>query len=242
MKAFVLKGWGIECEEEMKRAAEVSGCFSEVVDLVLPKLVQSEGRVRWPFQSGDWVLLPGGFSFSDHFGSGKLLALKLKEMGLFDEISEKRLSVLGVCNGFQVLTESGVFGPSTRLHANEPHGFKNRWIKLRSPRGVIRLPVRHGEGRLVWEGELPKAVSPLLHYADESFQNGSREGVAGLIKLEGDSLICGMMPHPEIALSVLDDPDNFATDYFESHREELWRSEGAGLGLLKALFRKDVGR
>jgi phosphoribosylformylglycinamidine synthase subunit PurQ / glutaminase len=240
-RAFVLKGWGIECEAEMKRAAETVGVFSSVQDLVLPKLVSSavEGRVNWPFEAGDWVLLPGGFSFSDHFGSGKLLALKLRELGFFEEVARLQLSLFGVCNGFQVLTESGLFGSETQLFANKPQGFKNRWIRLRQGQESFRLPVRHGEGRLSWKGELPKDVVAFLHYDEESFDNGSRERIAGLLRRQGDSVICGMMPHPEIALGTLDDPDVFATDYFEHHRSELWNQEGAGLKLMKRIFKKE---
>jgi phosphoribosylformylglycinamidine synthase len=240
--AYVLKGWGIECEAEMKRAAEVSGSFTEVKDLVLPKLVAHSpgGRVAWPFKRGDWVLLPGGFSFSDHFGSGKLLALKLREMGFFAKVDELGLNLLGVCNGFQVLTEAGLFGATTKLLANDPVGFKNRWIGVKTAREHLRLPVRHGEGRLAWDGALPEGVLPFLHYADEGFKNGSRDLVAGLCAQRGDSLICGMMPHPEIALSLLDDPNDFATDYLEQHRAGHWAAEGAGLKLLKKIFKKEI--
>jgi phosphoribosylformylglycinamidine synthase subunit PurQ / glutaminase len=245
MKAYVLRGWGIECENELKRAAEISDCFDEVCDLVLPKLVHDAeartGKIKWPFSRGDWVLLPGGFSFSDHFGSGKLLSLKLREMGFFDEIEDKALNVLGICNGFQVLTESGIFGSTTRLLGNSPAGFKNRWVKLNAGGTALRLPVRHGEGRLHWDSNLPHGVRPFIHYADDDFRNGSRDAVAGLFfRSPQGSVVCGMMPHPEIALSMLDDPDVFATDYLENHREGLWKEEGSGLGLLRKIFRKEI--
>ncbi|MEO5666977.1 MAG: phosphoribosylformylglycinamidine synthase subunit PurQ [Bdellovibrionota bacterium] len=241
MNAYVLKGWGIECDEEMKRAAIASGCFGEVRELVLPKIsTENWASIAWPFEKGDWVLLPGGFSFSDHFGSGKLLALCLRDRGFFEKVNELGLNLLGICNGFQVLTESGIFGASTRLLANAPGGFRNRWITLKAPDKNIRLPVRHGEGRLVWDNDLPVGVKAFLHYADEDFRNGSRELVAGLISQQGKSLICGMMPHPEIALSPLDDPDTFATDYFEQHRQGLWQEEGAGLALLRKIFNKEI--
>jgi len=245
MKAYVLMGWGIECEAELRRAALAAGVFGEVRDLVLPKLLNSvdsdASKIVWPFEKGDWVLLPGGFSFSDHFGSGKLLALKLKEWGFFDHVESVEVNMLGICNGFQVLTESGTFGNSTRLLANEPTGFRNRWTALRSGDTRLRLPVRHGEGRLVWDGDLPAHVRPFIHYDDEGFVNGSRELVAGLVSTRASgALICGMMPHPEIALSVLDDPDTFATDYFAQHRQGLWEQEGAGLALLRRIFRKEI--
>ena len=240
--AYVLKGWGIECEAEMKRAAQVTRVFPEVRDLVLPKLLaaSSGGKIIWPFEKGDWILIPGGFSFSDHFGSGKLLALKLRDMGFFECFEDLDLNLFGVCNGFQVLTESGLFGHSTQLLANSPIGFKNRWISLKTDKENFRLPVRHGEGRLAWDGQLSPDVVPFLHYADDAFRNGSRDLVAGLYAKKGESLVCGMMPHPEIALSVLDDPNNFATDYFEHHREGLWGEEGAGLKLLKKIFKKEI--
>jgi phosphoribosylformylglycinamidine synthase len=187
-------------------------------------------------------LLPGGFSYSDHFGSGKLLALKLQEAKFFGSLFDRGVNALGICNGFQILVASGIFGAHTQLDLNEPRGFVNRWVNLSFHKSRIRLPVRHGEGRLHLSPnkELPSEVQSFLHYEEEqygsSFNNGSIQRIAGLRVRKGDSHIWGMMPHPEIALRRQDDPDFFATDFMPQHRESLAYQEGDGLKLLKQIF------
>jgi phosphoribosylformylglycinamidine synthase subunit PurQ / glutaminase len=233
MKAFVLRGYGIECEQEMRRAALESQCFDEVQDLVLSR------TQKWPFHAKDWVLLPGGFSYSDHFGSGRLLALQLKEMNFFETLIDRGAHALGVCNGFQVLAEANLFGEQTRLEQNEKAGFVNKWVGLRRGSEKLRLPVRHGEGRLRLGGHLPSGVEAFLHYDDEFFSNGSDQAIAGLRAHKKNSQIWGLMPHPEIALKRIHDPDVFATDFFEHHREKISQEEGAGLKLLKDIWRPE---
>lgn len=207
---WVLVGEGIECELEAERALAALGRRTQRVR------VQDLLAGRAPaLPTGGWVLLPGGFSFADHFGSGRLLAYQLSETGFFAQAEAQGTNLLGICNGFQVLTRSGVFGEGVSLEANSGGHFIDRWVALEG-RGPLqgftgRLPVRHGEGRLVrtraaWDA----GVEPFLVYRDETFDNGSVERVAGLIARRPKSLIVGLMPHPEVALRGADDPDTFA--------------------------------
>jgi|GEM_PF-940076 len=253
MKAYVVRGYGIECEEEMTRAARVSQAFEEVNDLVLPKFfagLEESKKIQWPFEKGDWILLPGGFSYADHFGSGKLLALRLKELGFFEAAFAKGAHFVGVCNGFQMLVESGVFGDSVTLEFNKPRGFVNRWVQLSQMKVessiesenalAIRLPVRHGEGCLKVGSSSKSSLAPnvkaFLFYDDAQFSNGSDQEIAGLLAHVGESKVWGMMPHPEISLQKHDDPDFFATDFMPQHRESQAHQEGDGLKLLRQIF------
>ena len=241
MKAFVLKGLGIECELEMMRALKLTELFSEVSYLNIPKLLA--GAENMPaFEKGDSVVIPGGFSYSDHFGAGKLLASKLKEIKFFETLDSKEVNVFGVCNGFQIMCEADCFGEGVSLKSNLPYGFQNRWVKLKSTWGEAALPVRHGEGRLVLKAnKLPENTKVCLSYDDESFDNGSFEKIAGLVSRKGSSWRMGMMPHPEIAVSKMDHPDKFGTDFLQENRDRRYAEEGDGITLLKQIFSNKDG-
>jgi phosphoribosylformylglycinamidine (FGAM) synthase-like amidotransferase family enzyme len=118
--------------------------------------------------------------------------------------------VIGICNGFQALIRMGIFGKDLSITQNKSGQFLNTWIKV-SPRGnrclwlkgigTIDLPVRHGEGRIVFDithkqevlRRLDRYSSICLKY--EMNPNGSDEDVAGLSDSTGR--ILGLMPHPE---------------------------------------------
>jgi phosphoribosylformylglycinamidine synthase subunit PurQ / glutaminase len=169
VRSLVLTGFGINCEEEMAAAYRLAGAAAEVAHI---NQVFS-GRTRL----GDYQILnlPGGFSFGDDLGSGKVLANKLKYRLLasgrsFSEELQRFLGdggyVLGVCNGFQALVKMGLLPnlsgraeQEVSLARNDSGRFEDRWVRCkvtgaaRSPflAGLdsIELPVRHGEGKLV---------------------------------------------------------------------------------------------
>jgi phosphoribosylformylglycinamidine (FGAM) synthase-like amidotransferase family enzyme len=239
MKVRVLTGLGIECEKESRRAFATPALGCEVTELPVPFLLRRPEALD-DLKQGDLVFFPGGFSFSDHFGSGRLLAHELKKSGAIERLNARGVNLMGVCNGFQVLVSAGLFGAETRLEPNEAGGkrlgFVNRWVhcRLKGHEQPLRLPVRHGEGRLLVGSALPAGVEAFLHYED--FDNGSWESVAGLRARVGRSLVFGMMPHPEIALRPLEDPDVFATDVFAEHRPALAQCEAGGTRLLQSLL------
>lgn len=259
MKALILRGLGIECELEMRRAFEKADVFESVEWLTLSDFFQSNGQAQSSLNlnKGDWVGIPGGFSYSDHFGSGRLLSLQLQEAKFFEQIEAAGAHVLGVCNGFQILCQAGVFGTSTRLEANQQRSFVNRWTsleladsgandvandkvdKVTTPqKAQWHFPVRHGEGNLQFD-ELPSQVKRFLVYADD-FDNGSKERTAGLTGKRGESLYVGLMPHPEVALKRFDEPDRFGTDHFSHHRDRINSEAGDGLQFLQSLFKKGL--
>lgn len=170
IKALVLTGHGINCELETRRALELAG-FDQVDDAHLNFLARGEVDLL----KYNLIVFPGGFLDGDDLGAGQACANRIRHSRvgdgtLFDRMVEfvgRGGLVLGICNGFQVLTRLGML-PGSRggygvrsvsLIGNDSGRFECRWIHLMvdrdSPcvftRGLERLylPVRHGEGKIV---------------------------------------------------------------------------------------------
>lgn len=201
VRALILSGDGINCEIETAAAARESGFLTEVVH-VNDLLAKKGGQLA----ETKLLVVPGGFSFGDELGSGKILALKLK-YGLKEALWRyiaNRGAVLGICNGFQVLTRLGFFGVGAGLIQNKQGHFMNRWVeleivgsslftdRLRSDGRVkLELPIRHGEGRLLFNGE--RSCETVLRYSQDV--NGAHDQIAGVSAYGGR--VMGLMPHPE---------------------------------------------
>jgi phosphoribosylformylglycinamidine synthase subunit PurQ / glutaminase len=211
-KAFVLSGDGINCDAETVWALNLAG--------FVPTKLHTSEILETPrkLMTAQLLAIPGGFSFGDEIASGKVLALKLKEKlkdVLYDYIERGSL-VLGICNGFQVLTQLGLL-PNSKSNAprtvtlthNISGKFINKWVELEiSPFSssfffegltTIHLPIRHGEGRLMLGADAPAQVveqvkrHAVLRYAEDI--NGSYDRIAALTNERGNVL--GLMPHPE---------------------------------------------
>lgn len=201
LRAIVLSGDGINCEVETAAAARESGFATQIIHV--NDLAETRGRA---LSDAALLLLPGGFSFGDELGSGKILALKLKHglANVLERYIQNGGAVLGICNGFQVLTRLGVFGQGAVLTQNRQGHFIDRWVELEITGSSIftdrlrkagftrlELPIRHGEGRLLFNG--PRAAEPVLRYVEDV--NGAWERTAGLSAFNGR--VMGLMPHPE---------------------------------------------
>jgi phosphoribosylformylglycinamidine synthase subunit PurQ / glutaminase len=161
----------------------------------------------------DVVVLPGGFSYGDYLRCGALARFSPVMLQVIEHANQGK-PVLGICNGFQVLTEAGLLpGALTRnqnLHFvcdRVPLKIENNalaWTQGYSKGEIITLPIAHGEGRFYADTDTLKAIEDngqvVFRYADEN-PNGSLNNIAGICNSAGNVL--GMMPHPERAADAI---------------------------------------
>lgn len=214
----ILYAPGTNCHEETAAALDRAGVKSEIV--LLPDLLDRRARL----DKFDAAIIPGGFSYGDHLGAGRIFATMLVAR-LGDQLAEFVAGgkpLLGICNGFQVLSEAGILpsrSPGQRtlaLLANQSAHFEDRGVRLlvtgdecvwtRGLKGrVLEMPSAHGEGRMRVCGTLP-ASRVALRYADAQGvpakgypenPNGAPDAVAGIADETG--FVLGLMPHPERA-------------------------------------------
>jgi phosphoribosylformylglycinamidine synthase len=159
------------------------------------------------------VVLPGGFSFGDYLRCGALARFSPVMRAVAAFAGEGGL-VLGICNGFQILTEAGLL-PGV-LRPNTSLSFVCRDVTLRVERTdtpftsrcdagtELTIPVKHGEGCWFADAdqvaELEAAGQLVLRYAPEANPNGAVADVAGVLNEEGN--VFGLMPHPEHAVDA----------------------------------------
>jgi phosphoribosylformylglycinamidine synthase subunit PurQ / glutaminase len=216
----ILYAPGTNCHEETAAALERAGGRSELV-LLYDLLSGATALDRYQA-----VIVPGGFSYGDHLGAGRVFATVLvaqlrNQLGEFLDAGKP---MLGVCNGFQVLAEAGILpGRVPGEHAlalldNESAHFEDRIVRLLvseedSPwtaglaGRVLRMPSAHGEGRLHESESAPGCSGRVIfRYADRGGTptseyphnpSGTSGGVAGVADRTG--LVLGLMPHPERA-------------------------------------------
>lgn len=205
-----------------------SNCDQDLVE-VLQKVTGQQVVELWhkdtDLQNCDMVFLPGGFSYGDYLRSGAIAKLS-PIMNSVIEFANNGGYVMGICNGFQILCESGLL-PGALLHNNNrKYICKNVYIK---PQGetiltqgldkekALKIPIAHGEGRFYADdetlAEMQQNGQILFTYCDEngnetegSNPNGAVLNIAGITNKTKN--VFGMMPHPERAA----DGDLFNTD------------------------------
>ncbi|WP_088005737.1 phosphoribosylformylglycinamidine synthase subunit PurQ [Indiicoccus explosivorum] len=192
-----------------------SNCDLDLYHAVKDELGEEAEYVRHDsgdLSSFDGILLPGGFSYGDYLRCGAISRFSAV-MGEIRKAADAGKPVLGICNGFQILTEAGLL-PGALLR-NKELKFICRTAGLTVTNAdtmftseytegeTIRIPVAHGEGNYYCDDqtlERLKLNRQIVFTYSEDF-NGSREGIAGIVNERGNVL--GMMPHPERAVHEL---------------------------------------
>jgi phosphoribosylformylglycinamidine synthase I len=208
MKVAVLRFPGTNCEFDTQYAFEKLGHTTELVwheDETLPDDI-------------DLVVVPGGFSYGDYLRSGAIARFS-PVMKAVKAYADKGGKVLGICNGFQILTEAGLLPGALKrnnnLHfisrhqtlkvVNNDNAFLNQCQKDE----VLNIPIAHADGNYYIDDEGLKALEEngqvLLRYSDTSGNpvvvNGSVTSIAGVCNKEKN--VFGLMPHPERALEAI---------------------------------------
>ncbi len=216
----ILYAPGTNCHEETAAAIELAGGKSELV--LLRDLLERRTRLA-NFQA---AIIPGGFSYGDHLGAGRIfgtmLVAKLRDELV--EFLEAQKPLLGICNGFQVLAEAGILperalGKHTMaLLENQSARFEDRKIRLAVSNEpclwtegmggeILAMPSAHGEGRpLFCEAESTGSARVVFRFVDAEKRptthypenpSGAPGAIAGITDRIGSVL--GLMPHPERA-------------------------------------------
>lgn len=220
LKALVLYGYGINCERESAHAVKKVGGEADI--LHLNKLIENPMLL----ENYNMLFIPGGFSFGDDLGSGKVFSNKMKfrlREPLEEFVKEDKL-VIGICNGFQIMVKMGLlpeptFEQKVTITVNDSGKFEDRWVFLKTNKespcvftkglDYIYLPVRHGEGKFVTDtkgtlANLENDNQVALRYVDEKGQEKAEYPFNPNGSVNGIAGICdktgrvfGMMPHPE---------------------------------------------
>ena len=163
------------------------------------------------FNTSDCIVLPGGFSFGDYLRCGAIARFSPMMQSVI-EFANKGGKVLGVCNGFQILCESGLLPGVLLQNSQMQFACKNTFIKNKNSNEILKIPVAHGEGRFFAKEkeleEIEKNNLVIYSYCDEKGEihidhspNGSIKSIAGISNKERN--IFGMMPHPERACNSM---------------------------------------
>ena len=160
------------------------------------------------FTTNDCIILPGGFSYGDYLRCGAIARFSPMMQSVID-FANRGGKVLGVCNGFQILCESGLLPGVLLQNANQQFICKNVFIK-NDVTGALKIPIAHGEGRYFADQKTLDALEAngqiIFTYCDEngnetegSNPNGATKNIAGISNAAKN--VFGMMPHPERATS-----------------------------------------
>lgn len=195
-----------------------SNCDQDCVHVV-KNVLKKPVKTIWHKDTGisglDCIILPGGFSYGDYLRCGAIARFSPIMRSVIDFANRGGL-VLGICNGFQILLESGLLPGA--MNRNTGCHFICKYVTLKmentktpftsvyKKNQVLRIPVAHNEGNYFIEkkglAELEKNHQIVLRYCDEKGKvtkaanpNGAIGNIAGIVNREGNVL--GMMPHPE---------------------------------------------
>jgi phosphoribosylformylglycinamidine synthase I len=194
-----------------------SNCDSDIVD-ALEKDMHQEVIKLWHkekdlsmFNKEDCIVLPGGFSYGDYLRCGAIARFSPMMQSVI-EFANNGGKVFGICNGFQILCESGLLPGVLLRNSNMQFVCKNVFITSEKniKKKALKIPVAHGEGRYFADDEtldtLQNNKQVIYRYCDDNglynedySPNGSVRNIAGICNEQRN--VFGMMPHPERACS-----------------------------------------
>ena len=197
--ALVLAAAGTNRDDDVAFALDLAGAESRIT--LLAELIERPALL----DGAQMVVIAGGFSYADALGAGRMFALQLEHRvgDVLRAFVAAKKPVIGICNGFQVLTRTRVL-PGALGHNASGH-FQCEWVQLHAPRSrsiwttgvdTIDCPIAHGEGRYTHPdaAALSAAGQVALRYAATN-PNGSVDDIAGVCDESG--VVLGLMPHPE---------------------------------------------
>jgi phosphoribosylformylglycinamidine synthase len=205
MKFGVVVFPGSNCDRDMIQALQ-NDLGQEVITL------WHKDKDISAFSTSDCIVLPGGFSYGDYLRCGAIARFS-PMMQSVTQFANKGGKVFGVCNGFQILCETGLLPGVLLQNAQMKFACKNIFLKTKKEdQPILKIPVAHGEGRYFANEKeleyLEKNDLILYSYCNEEGEvdiqyspNGSTKAIAGISNKEGN--IIGMMPHPERACNPL---------------------------------------
>lgn len=250
-RVLILRAAGINCDEETAAACQLAGGQPERVHVNRI----AAGEVQLTNYAA--LVIPGGFSYGDHLGAGKLLAVDLEHRvgdALQRFVADGR-PVLGICNGFQVLAKAGVLPgdagaprQTVTLASNQHGQYECRWVRLRpnpaSPSFFLRgieepftLPVGHGEGRVVAPDDaleqIQAAAQVALQYVDEHAAPTMRYPA----NPNGSAhAIAGITNRQGNVLGLMPHPDRAYLPQLHPDWRRSGRAEGDGLALFRNMI------
>lgn len=210
MKFGVIVFPGSNCDRDMLHV------LGNVVGAEVQAIFHKETSLAG-FSTRDCIILPGGFSYGDYLRTGAIARFS-PIMDAVIDFANRGGRVLGICNGFQILCESGLLPGALLRNTNMKYNCKNIHLKVATnqcelTRGVapgttLKIPIAHGDGRYYCDAttlaSLKKNNQILFNYCNESGKitddsnpNGSVENIAGICNETRN--VFGMMPHPERA-------------------------------------------
>ena len=203
MKFGVVVFPGSNCDRDMQDALE-KDLGKEVI------MLWHKDNDLSMFTKDDCIVLPGGFSYGDYLRCGAIARFSPMMQAVVD-FANNGGRVLGVCNGFQILCESGLLPGVLLQNANQQFVCKNVFLShhsLQITKPSLKIPIAHGEGRYFADdntlNELEENGQILFRYCneagnleDDANPNGAVRNIAGIRNKAGN--VFGMMPHPERA-------------------------------------------
>ncbi len=203
MKSAVIVFPGINRETDMMRALEATTASKPV----------AVWHTETQLPAVDLVVVPGGFSYGDYLRCGAIAA----RSPIMNDVRAKAgrgLKVLGVCNGFQILTEAGLLPGALMRNAGLRFVCRQVKLKVENTRtfftsglksgDILRCPIAHGEGNYVCDAATLAVLEGegrvVFRYV-EGNPNGAMNDIAGIVNAGGN--VIGMMPHPENMIEPL---------------------------------------